>query len=342
MASVVDCDVSTPFGTTDENSTQVFQAEWSRLWQAATGDGIVGETTTDETGRWAITASGSDTNVTITPNGAPGVIVSGFSGRLTSAKSLDIDEDGAPGSGVRRLDWIVARLNRSDQKVQLAVVQGDPGTGVLPTLETDRGGDTEVPLAYVDRTGPVNVTQAMITVVSMRPAPGFFLGVAGGATVRNAIGAPIGALLIQGHTIYSRILSGGVMAWRDLGKPTWTNLTLPSGYSAVSGATPQYRVLGDEFQCRGIIQRSGSSWSNGATIASFPVTVRDLLPDANSIWHRHAAVTLYPSNSASGVSVVTPVRVQLNDSGGTLTLPNAAGANSSLNRVDLASVGVRP
>lgn len=343
---MVDFDAYTPFGTTAENSTDVYQDQWNRIFQAVTGDGLVGELTAALTGRYTFTASGSDTNLIVTPNDAPGIIAAGHTGWLSEAKSIDIDADGAPGSGVRRIDWCVARVNRAGQKMELSVVTGSPGTGVPPTLETDRGGDLEVPLALIDRTGPVNLTNAMITVTSLRPSPGWFVGTALGTTVLNSLAIPDGGTVIQGHKqfVSVRNAAGTAMELRELNNPTWTNLTLASasGYSAVPGATPQYRVIGDAFELRGIVQRSGSGWVNGATIATFPLSVRELLPNAASTWHRHDDAVLYASTSALGVAVPTTVRVQLSESGGIVYLPNAAAVSSSANRLDLSSVRVTP
>lgn len=67
----------------------------------------------------------------------------------------------------------------------------------------------------------------------------------------------------------------GTEVWDMLLSRPWTNLSLSSGYVALdSSKTPQYRVVGDKLELRGLIKRSnGSTFDNTyRTVASIPAS----------------------------------------------------------------------
>lgn len=265
----VDFDLSGPWGDGGSvASTPFYQDEWTQWAAAAMGDGIALEDGYD--GYLAVTATGSSTIVTVAPSGGPGCfVVAGMWGRLTGNKTLDIDAGGAPGSGVRRLDYIVARARRDEGKLEVDVVPGTPGTGLLPTLNRDRLDDFESPIAVIDRTGPVNVAQSMITGTSYRPTPGYFAGV---AAPKPGGGVPLGAILTQGYEQYARVLDSGVPAWRDLHNPAWTNFVLSSGITGLAQDPPRWRINHSVLEMAGVATKSSGAFAAGEStqIASVP------------------------------------------------------------------------
>jgi len=59
--------------------------------------------------------------------------------------------------------------------------------------------------------------------------------------------------------------------------PAWIPFTLLNGYTAVSGRTPQYRMVGDEVQCRGTALTPASLTNVPVT---FPAGFRPAIPSA--------------------------------------------------------------
>jgi hypothetical protein len=325
---VPDFDVATPFGTDSTTRTPMYQDTWTALMAAAMGDGIV-----DPVGNVEIqvTATGSDTNVTMS---AGHIAIAGFLGVATSPKSVDIDDDGAPGVGVQRMDWIVAKVNRTTQVISFECVPGDPGSGTLPALVRDRSGNVQHPIAWIDRTGPISVTNGMIHKTNWRPSPGYFADT--GAPQPD--GVPIGSTLVQGSDLFVRARVGSTVVWRNLFDPAWSNLALPAAYEYPAGARPQYRVINGGVEFRGTIRLASGTWTAGATpvIATFTVSVRDQLGGSN--WDKRTTGAFYSQGLT--VHAVGVVRVAMADTGGSVSLPYVPVANLRL--VDLDGIRVYP
>ena len=205
---------------------------------------------------------------------------------LDAPLTLDIAAVGsAPASGQTRIDLIVLRYDASQvtpaDRVRLVVVPGTPATSgaTQPALTRNPTGVWEHPIAVVTRLGNVAVTNSMITQQRTLSSPVSLLG----NTSTLPTDAPDGSVAFRYNDVSVRIISGGVMQWRSITDPPWTNLTMASGYVS-GGRTPAYRVLSGHLELRGEVVRStggeftASTW---LTIASVPSSLVSAISSSN-------------------------------------------------------------
>jgi len=144
MANVVDCTEYYPFDAgTGGNSGE---SRWAVMARFFRNSGVI---PAGELSDLSITTEldvFADSSGMLVKVRAGVAFVQGFVGRLDSQQSLDI----ATADGTyNRIDLVVARLNRTDQKVQIAVVTGTPAaTPSAPDL-TQNSVTWEIPLAEV-------------------------------------------------------------------------------------------------------------------------------------------------------------------------------------------------
>jgi len=102
----------------------------------------------------------------------------------------------------------------------------------------------------------------------------------GTSATRLAIASPVnGCFFYETDTtdlwLYNGTTWGIVMAAAG----TWQALSLGSGVTAITGYTPEARLLGDAVEMRGALQNtSGSSMAPGTTIATSPFQPADQQP----------------------------------------------------------------
>ena len=88
------------------------------------------------------------------------------------------------------------------------------------------------------------------------------------STTNMAISYPLTADKMSDYPTVAKSAAETIdAALAALGSGTWTNLTLSAGWSAVSGRTPQARLVGNTVYIRGAVTgASGASWASFATL----------------------------------------------------------------------------
>lgn len=275
---MVNMDTMTPFGADEYgvDATPMLQGEWRTLIGGGLGDGVLGD---PDATTLKVTATGSDATVDVS---AGAISIQGHLGVTTGSTNLDVGSTGTPpAAGQTRIDLICARLDPVAQTIGLVVLPGSPATtgAVAPSMTRVAGGVWDVPLARVTRVGNVAVTNAMITQYRTLCSPTTYFG----SVTDYPDDAPDGSIGFRFNDIAVRVLSGGVMTWRSILDPPWTNLTMASGYTS-AGRTPAYRVRAGHLELRGEVKRTtgaefaASTW---LTIASVPSSLTGSIPASN-------------------------------------------------------------
>jgi len=278
----------------------MYQDRWRDLFRATVGNGVANDATDDYL---KVTAAGADTTVQVSAGEA---IIEGVHFVSTATESLDVAAVGvAPTVAQTRVDLIVLQYDPVDQEVTLVVKPGTPaGSGAVPpALTRSRTGVWEHSIARITRTGNVSVTQSMVT--EHRTYCGSMTYAS--ATTDLPTDAYFAALAIRHNDILVRRYNSGVMAWKSLINPEWSNLSLASGYVQQGTRVPQYRVFAGFLELRGVIKRSsGASFpaSTWLSIASVSSTLTAAIPD---VW--------YPRIPCAMTNVISPGMLQLFKSG---------------------------
>lgn len=235
----------------------VNEQQWAQIANSlGTRDGVAGD------GDWRVTAvAGLDRTVAI-------AVGTGYGHGVLDVSDASVNVQlPTVGSGVR-WDTIVAYRNWQPPVglTSFTYRTGTSSQAVAAGTLDNPGVESDQVLALVQITAGV---QAPTAVVDMRTWPS---KVVYALNIPPAARYAQGTLLLVAGVLYRRSLSGSTPVWVGENAPGWTNLTLASGYTAYSGATPLYRVTADRLELQGLIARTSGALLDDVytTVASVP------------------------------------------------------------------------
>lgn len=263
---------SGPWGTSEEDGSAFYQADWRRLMRGLASDGVIGDPDSDAL---KVTALGDSTQLQVQVGDHH---LQGALYVLDATKTLDLASFGTPpSSGQTRIDLVILRYDPTAQEIIATVKAGAPASSgaTEPSLTRSDTGTWEHRLGRIDRVGNVAVNQSMISDRRTWTTPGSYT-----PFMEPLSNAPIGSIGYKtdgGGDIQRRGTSGGSPAWISILDPEWTLLTMGADTSQ-SDPAAKWRIRGGFVEVVGSVQKTSGSWTagNNVHVGTIPSQARPL------------------------------------------------------------------
>lgn len=172
-----------------------------------------------------------------------------------------------------RWDTLVLRKDWTAKATTMLIVPGTSTKAVSADVETTPGVKADHVLGLLLVDSRYTTIQEWVPLVEW----GFSLMFRYDTVMPAPIDFPYGQPIMQnngpGMDIAVRRGGGGSENWDALLCRKWTNLALASGWKAVTGRTPQWRVVGDMLQLRGAVTKTDGSFLADTYVTVGSVTV---------------------------------------------------------------------